>query len=94
MSRKDQVNTKDNNKDVQVLKEELWTRRTMTEVMMLKRNKTTDNLDILEEIRRNNTREQEVQQALKKEDRLVWEQDRIAYIEEWIYIPNNQKLKE
>jgi len=31
-----------------------------------------------------------VQQALKKED---GEQDRIAYIEGQIYIPNNQKLK-
>ena len=59
---------KDDNKDVQVLKEELWTRNIMAEVMMLKRNQTTDNLDLLEEIRRNNTREQEVQQALKKED--------------------------
>ena len=89
LSRKDQVNTKDNNKDVQVLKKELWTRRTITEVMMLKKNKMTDNLDILEEIQRNNTREQEVQQALKKKDRLAWEQDRIVYIEEQIYIPNN-----
>ena len=51
---------KDNNKDVQVLKEDLWTKRTTAEVKMLKRNKTTDNLDILEEIQRNNTREQEV----------------------------------
>ena len=89
LSRKDQVNTKDNNKDVQVLKKELWTRRTITEVMMLKKNKMTDNLDILEEIQRNNTREQEVQQALKKKDGLAWEQDRIVYIEEQIYIPNN-----
>ena len=89
LSRKDQVNTKDDNKDVQVLKKELWTRRTITEVMMLKKNKMTDNLDILEEIQRNNTREQEVQQALKKKDRLAWEQDRIVYIEEQIYIPNN-----
>jgi len=50
LSRKDQVDIKDNNKDVQVLKEKLWTRRTMAEVMMLKRNKTIDNLDILEKI--------------------------------------------
>ena len=53
----------------------------------------TDNLDLLEEIQRNNTREQEVQQALKKEDELVWEQNGIAYIEGLRYIPNNQKLK-
>jgi len=66
----------------------------MTEVTILKRNKVTDNLDILEKIQRNNTREQEVQQVLKKEDGLVWEQDGIAYMEGWIYIPNNQKFKE
>jgi len=57
LSRKDQVNTKDNNKDVQVLKKELWTRKTMAEVTMVKRNKTMDNLELLEEIQRNNTRE-------------------------------------
>ena len=71
MSRKDQVNTKDDNKDIQVLKKELWTKRTIAEVTMLKRNQTTDNLDLLEEIQGNNTRKQEVQQALKKEDRLT-----------------------
>jgi len=43
-----------------MLKEELWTRRTMAEVTMLKRNKTTNNLNLLQEIQRNNTREQEV----------------------------------
>ena len=61
---------------------------------MLNRNQTTDNLDLLEEIQRNNTKEQEVQQALKKEDGLIWEQDGIAYIEGRIYIPNNKKLRE
>jgi len=49
LSRKDQVDTKEDNKDVQLLKEELWTRRTTAEVTMLKRNKITDNLDILKE---------------------------------------------
>jgi len=70
-SRKDQVDTKKDNKDVQLLKEELWTRKTTAEVTMLKRNKTTDNLDILEEIRRNNTREHEVDQVLKREDGII-----------------------
>jgi len=65
------------------------------EVMMLKRNKImVDNLDLLEEIHRNNTREKKIQQALKKEDRLSWEQDEIAYMEGRIYIPNNKRLKE
>jgi len=49
LSRKDQVDMENNNKDVQILKEELWTRRrTTVEVTMLKRNQTiVDNLDIL-----------------------------------------------
>ena len=94
LSRRNQVNTKEDNKNIQLLKEELWTKRTTAEVMMLNRNQTTDNLDLLEEIQRNNTKEQEVQQALKKEDGLTWEQDGIAYIEGRIYIPNNKKLRE
>jgi len=55
---------------------------------------TMDKLEILEEIKRNNTREQEVVQALEKDDGLSWEQDEIMYIEGRIYIPNNKKLKE
>jgi len=57
LSRKDQVNTKEDNKNVQLLKKELWTRKTTAEVTMLKRTTTTDKLEILEEIKRNNTRE-------------------------------------
>jgi len=53
-----------------------------------------DKLEILEEIKKNNTREQEVVQALEKNNRLSWEQDRIIYIEGRIYILNNKKLKE
>ena len=51
---------KEDNKDVQLLKEELWTRKTTAEVTMLKKTMTTDKLEILEEIKRNNTREQEM----------------------------------
>jgi len=57
LSRKDKVNTKENNKDVWLLKEELWTRKTTVEVIMLKKTTTMDKLKILEEIKRNNTRE-------------------------------------
>ena len=94
LSRKNQINTKEDNKDIQMLKEELWTRRTTAEVMMLKRMITTDKREILEEIRRNDTKEQEVIQALKKNNGLSWEEDGIVYIEEIIYVPNNKKLKE
>ena len=62
---------KNNNKDVQVLKEKLQTRKTMVEVTTLKKNQIiVDNLNILKKIHRNNTREKKIQQALKKEDRL------------------------
>ena len=44
-------------------------RRTTAEVTMLKRDKTMNNDEIVEEIQKNNTREQEMQQMLKKEDR-------------------------
>jgi len=60
LSRKNQVNTKEDNKDVQLLKKQLWTRRTIVEIMMLKRKMTVDELDIVKKIKRNNTREQEV----------------------------------
>jgi len=70
LSRKDQVNTKEDNKDVQLLKEELWTRRTTVKVMMLRRVATTNDLEMMKEIRRNSTKEQEVIQALEKNDGL------------------------
>ena len=73
MLRKDQVNTKEDNKDVWLLKKELWTRRTTAEVTMLKKTTIMDKLEILEEIKRNNTKEQEVVQVLEKKDELSWE---------------------
>ena len=62
--------------------------------MILKREITTDKQEILEEIRRNGTKEREVIQALEKDNRLTWEEDGIVYLEGRIYVPNNKKLKE
>ena len=81
LSRKDQVNTKEDNKDVQLLKEQLWTRRTTAEITILRRKTTVDKLDIVKEIKRNNTRKQEVVQVLKKKNELIWKEDGIVYIE-------------
>ena len=53
-----------------------------------------DKLDIIKEIKRNNTREQEMVQTLKNKDRLTWEEDGIVYIEGRIYVPNNKKTRE
>jgi len=94
LSRKDQVNTKEDNKDVQLLKDKLWQQRTTAEITIIKRKTTVEEDNILKEIKRNITREKEVVQVLKKEDGLTWEEDRVVYIKGRIYILNNKKIKE
>ena len=59
LSKKEQVDTKEDNKDIQLLKEELWQRKTMAEVTVIKKKIAEEN-DILKEIRRNTMREKEV----------------------------------
>jgi len=93
LSRKEQVNTKEDNKDVQLLKEELWQRRTMAKIIMIKTKMIVEEGNILKKIKRNTTREKEVVQALKKEDGLTWEEDGVVYMEERIYVLNNKKIK-
>ena len=90
LSRKNQINTKDNNKDIKMLKNKLWTRRVSTEtkVIVLRENQVVKETILLDKIRRNQTREQEVQKELENNDKQVWEIDRR------IYIPNNWKIWE
>ena len=71
LSRKDQVNTKEDNKDVQLLKDKLWQQKTTAEVIIIKENKTRKENEILKEIRRNAIRENEVVQALERNDGLT-----------------------
>jgi len=66
----------------------------MAKVMMIPRKMKTEENDRLKEIKRNITREKEIIQALKKEDRLTWEEDGVVYMEGRIYVPNNKKIKE
>ena len=94
LSRKDQVNTRDDNKDVQLLKDKMWTRRTTAKVTMLGQKIVTEEGDIIKKIQRNNTREKEVVQALERNNGLAWEEDKVAYIEGRIYVPNNEELRE
>ena len=65
------MDTKKNNKDVQLLKEGLWQRKTIAEITMIKRKTTVEKNNIFKEIKKNTTREKEVVQALKKEDSLT-----------------------
>ena len=94
LSRKDQVNTKEDNKDVQLLKNKLWQRKTTAEVIIIGENKTREENRILKKIRRNATREKKVVQALERNDSLTWEEDGVVYMEGRIYVPNNKKIKE
>jgi len=50
LSRKDQVDTQDNNKDIQMLKEKSWTRRMTAEITMLQKNRMVEETNLLEEI--------------------------------------------
>ena len=92
--RKDQVNTKEDSRDVQLLKDKLWQQRMIAEITMIQRKTIIEESDILKEIKRNTTREKEVVQALKKEDCPTWEEDGVVYMEERVYILNNRKIKE
>jgi len=60
--RKDQVDMTEDNKDIKMLKNELWTRRISIEVrvVMIRKNQVVEETTLLEEIKRNQTREQEV----------------------------------
>ena len=62
--------------------------------MMLGKKVITEENDIVKKIRKNNTREKEVTQALEKKDGLAQEEDGIAYMGGRIYVPNNKKLRE
>jgi len=88
------VNTKEDNKDIQLLKEELWSRKMIVEITMMGRKRIAEEGNIIKEIRRNNTREKEVVQALKKEDGLTWEEDGVVYMKGKIYVLNNKKIRE
>ena len=92
--RKDQVDTKEDNKDVQLLKDEMWTRKSTSKIKVFNERRRVDKSDIIKKIRKNNTREKEVVKAIEREDRLAWEEDEVVYMEGRIYVPNNKDLKE
>ena len=50
LSRKDQINTKEDNKDVQLLKDEIWARRTTAKITMLEQKVKPKEGNILKKI--------------------------------------------
>jgi len=85
---------KEDNKKIQLLKEELWSRRMIAEITMIGRKKTAEECNVIKEIQKNSTREKEVVHALEKQDGLTWEEDGVVYMKGRIYIPNNKRIRE
>ena len=50
LSRKDQINIKEDNEDVQLLKKEMWSRRMTAEITMIRRKTVAEKYDTLKEI--------------------------------------------
>jgi len=88
------VDTKEDNKDIQLLKDKMWTRKTTAQVTMLGKKTIVEENDIVKKIRKNGTQEKEIIQALERKDGLAWEEGRLAYIEGRVYVPNNKELQE
>ena len=60
---------------------------------MFRRSQLVKETTLLEEIQNNNMKEQ-AQKKLEKENRQVWENNRVVYIKERIHVPNNSKIWE
>ena len=62
LSRKNQVDTMDDNRDIKLLKNELWMRQMKIEakVMIIRKSQVVEETTLLDEIRSNQTREQKV----------------------------------
>ena len=85
----------EDNKDIQMLKDEIWIRRQIiAEIKIIWRNQVVKETILLEEIRWNRTKEQEVHRKLEKKDGQSWEENGIIYVDRQIYVPNNQRIKE
>lgn len=84
----------ENNKNIKILKDELQTRRISIEakIVIIRKNQAVEKTTLLEEIRKNQIREQKVQKKLEKDKGQAWKDDRMVYIKGRIYITNNRKI--
>ena len=67
LSRKDQVNMKEDNKDVQLLKDEMWTRKTTTKITMLGQKAITEEGNIIKKIRKKQHKGEGSDSSIRKE---------------------------
>ena len=72
----------------------MWTRKTTAKITMLERKAVTEESNIVKRIQRNNTRKKKIVKVLERNNGMAWEEDRVAYMEERIYMPNNKELRE
>ena len=93
LSRKDQVDTKEDNKDVQLLKDEMWLRKIVGKIWVFDDKKVVEETDIIKKIKKNGTREKEVLQALQKKDGSAWEEDKVVYMKGRIYVQTTRTSK-
>ena len=61
---------------------------------MFRENQIVKETILLEEIQKNNTKEQEVQKELEKEDGQAQKDNGVVYMKEKIYVSNNWKIQE
>ena len=65
----------------------------MVNIEMTQKRQMVEETTLLEEIRWNRMKEPKVIKKLEKEDGQSWEEKGIIYVDERIYMPNNQKLQ-
>ena len=72
----------ENNKNIKILKYKLQTRRISIEakIVIIRKNQAVEKTTLLEEIRKNQIREQKVQKKLEKDKGQAWKDDRMVYI--------------
>ena len=80
--------------NIQMLKNNLWKRRQVIEakIAIFWGHEVIKETTLLEEIQKNNTKKQKVQKELVKEEKQVWEDNEIVYMDGQIYISNNKKI--
>ena len=88
------MDTKEDNQDIKMLKEELWIQQTTIQdripiVLLRQEHLQIREKEIEEWIRKIQTREQ-----LEKKDGQSWEENGIVYIDSKIYVPRNKQLQD
>jgi len=99
LSRREKVDTKEDNQDIQMLKEELWIQQTTSQdrtpiILLQQEHLQISEEEIQEQIKKIQTREQEVTKLLERKDGQSWEENGIVYRDGKIYVPKNRQIRD